>query len=155
MSAEDTKEGITIPEERKKKLLEMIDAGIDPVKAQAELETKEKKDPLEAILAISDEDKKDTKKLSEKIDELTTYIKKREVDGQRTTLLEEIKSHDKELFEEEKDNHSLNELQAIIKTLRKTKPKSTKREVGATSSDKKQEPEKTQWDHLKKEFVAG
>lgn len=142
-------------EERKSKLKEMIDKGIDPTKNEPEvIDTKDTTD-----LVITEEQRKLNQEnfdnLIGKYESLVERSLKKDVDLERGKLLGEIQILDEESYQEEKENHSLNELQAVLRGLKRGKPRESKRDVGAKDKDGSDEDPPTQWSHLKNKFVSG
>ncbi len=94
--------------------------------------------------------------LNEKMVEHTV---KKDVMAHRDKILDEIKTIDEETYEAEKDNQTINELQRVLATIKRIKPNddgpTSTRDVGAVDKGKPKDAPKTQYDHLKDEFVSG
>ena len=146
-----------IEPEKKKKLLAMIEAGIDP-SAEPKL-PKTTPEPVTPNFDIEEKDKvfneENFKKLIANQEKLTEHIVKKDVDIKRKVILDEIKELDEEEFEVQKENYSLNELSVSLRMARKKKPQENKRDVGGKEGEDKDERPNTQYDHYLKKFVPG
>jgi len=153
----DNIDNLKIEPEKKKKLLAMIEAGIDP-----SVEPKPPKDQQTTPPPNFDIEEKDKvfneenfKKLITNQEKLTEHIVKKDVDIKRKVILDEIKELDEEEFEVQKENYSLNELSVSLRMARKKKPQENKRDVGGKDGEAKDERPNTQYDHYLKKFVPG
>ena len=157
MSTEMTPEEIQAENKKRLTLKEKLDKGIKPeVKAPVITELTNNK-PKNTIpdFTLSDEDKTSLSKIAEKYEELTTYIVKKDVDTNRDKILTELETLDKEEFELQKENYSINELETSLRVARRNKPKITKRDVGATDGPPPTKEENTQWDTVNNKPIPG
>ena len=157
MSTEMTPEEIQAENKKRLTLKEKLDQGIkpDPIKEEPTEPTNNKPKNTIPDFTLSDEDKTSLSKIAEKYEELTTYIVKKDVDANRDKILTELETLDKEEFELQKENYSINELETSLRVARRNKPKITKRDVGATDGPPPTKEPDTQWDSVLKKFVPG
>lgn len=123
------------------------------------LEAEKKKIPA---LDVTDADKvfnqANFDKLIENQEKLARYVIGKDVEAARKIILDEIKEIDPEEYEEQKDNHSHNELVFLLKGLRKGNPKQNKipdRNRGATDKGDDKPELNTQIDTVLKKSVPG
>ena len=97
-------------------------------------------------------------KLIENQEKLTQYVVGKDVEAARKVILDEIKEIDPDEYEEQKDNHSQNELVFLLKGLRKGNPKQDGipgRDAGATDKGGDKPELNTQIDTVLNKSVPG
>ncbi len=157
MSTEMTPEEIQAENKKRLTLKEKLDQGIkpNPIKVVPPEPTNNKSKKTIPDFTLSDEDKTSLSKLAEKYEELSTYIVKKDVDTNRDKILTELETLDKEEFELQKENYSINELETSLRVARRNKPKITKRDVGAIDGPPPIKEENTQWDTVNNKPIPG
>ena len=97
-------------------------------------------------------------KLLENQEKLSKYVIGKDVEAARSLILDEIKEIDPQEYEEQKDNHSQNELMFLLKGLRKGNPKQNdipNRNAGAKQGGIEKPEVNTQIDTVLNKAVSG